>query len=119
MAITKAKSEPVKAEASAAEAAPKASVKAEPLKAAKAPKAPKAPRAARKAAPKAGVKLSFVLQYRGRELSQEDMVAAAKAAWAAAGNDENAVESMDFYIKPEDGAVYSVVNGRENGKIDL
>lgn len=115
MAITKAKSEPVKTEA----AAPEAAVKAEPLKAAKAPKAPRAPRAVKKAAPKAEVKLNFVLQYQGRELTQEAMVAAAKAAWTAAGNDEKAIETMDFYIKPEDGAAYSVVNGQENGKIDL
>lgn len=107
MAITKAKSEPVKAEAAAPQAAPKAV------------KAPKAPRAVKKAAPKAEVKLNFVLQYQGRELTQEAMVAAAKAAWTAAGNDEKAIETMDFYIKPEDGAVYSVVNGQENGKIDL
>lgn len=107
MAITKVKSEPVKTEAAAPQAAPKAV------------KAPRAPRAVKKAAPKAEVKLNFVLQYQGRELTQEAMVAAAKAAWTAAGNDEKAIETMDFYIKPEDGAAYSVVNGQENGKIDL
>lgn len=107
MAVAKAKSEPVKAEAPAPQAAPKAV------------KAPKAPRAVKKAAPKAEVKLNFVLQYQGRELTHEAMVAAAKAAWTAAGNDEKTIETMDFYIKPEDGAVYSVVNGLENGRIDL
>ena len=50
----------------------------------------------------------------GKELSQEDMVAAVKAQWIG-----EEIKTLALYVKPEDQAVYYVVNGEGSGKVDL
>ena len=66
----------------------------------------------KRAAKKAEVKL--YVQYQGVERSQEELVEAVKAAWTGA-----AIETLELYVKPEDGAVYYVINGTESGKVDF
>ena len=104
-----------KAAAAAAPAAEKTAVpaaKEAEKPAAKTRKAPvrKAP-AAKKAAE---AQVSLTLQYMGKELSQEDMVAAVKAQWTG-----EEIKTLALYVKPEDQAVYYVVNGEGSGKVDL
>ena len=113
-----AKTEPVKAEP-VAEAAPKAAEKKAPRKAA-AKKAPakKAPakKAAEAPAEKAvETKTTIILEYCGRQVTENTMIAGAKKVWADAGRTE-AIETMELYVKPEDGAVYCVINGEPAGK---
>ncbi|MBQ9512622.1 MAG: hypothetical protein IJR58_05470 [Lachnospiraceae bacterium] len=44
----------------------------------------------------------------------------ARAAWAElSGKAESAIESLDLYVKPEDGRAYYVINGKEFGDIAL
>ena len=94
-------------------AAPKAAEpKAEKAAAAAKAKAEKAPVVRKRAAKKAEVKL--YVQYQGVERSQEEIVEAVKAAWTGA-----AIETLELYVKPEDGAVYYVINGTESGKVDF
>ena len=61
-----------------------------------------------------GSQVSLTLQYMGKELSQEDMVAAVKAQWTG-----EEIKTLALYVKPEDQAVYYVVNGEGSGKVDL
>ena len=72
--------------------------------------AKKAPAAKKAAAPK----ISLTLQYLGKELTQEAMVEAVKAQWTGAD-----IKTLDGYVKPEDSAVYYVINGESTGKIEL
>ncbi len=68
-------------------------------------------KASRKApAPKVALKI----QYMGKEFTQEDLVAAVQAACQ-----ELTIKTMDLYVKPEDNAVYYVVNGDVTGKVEL
>ena len=62
----------------------------------------------RKTAPK----VALYVQYQGRQISQAEAVEAVKAAWTGAP-----IKTLDLYVKPEDGAVYYVVNGGEGGKL--
>lgn len=80
--------------------------------AAKVSKAPvkKAP-AAKKPAE---TQVSLTLQYMGKELTEADMVAAVKAQWTG-----EEIKTLALYVKPEDEAVYYVVNGETSGKIAL
>lgn len=89
-------------------AAPKA-VKKTAAKA-KAPKAEKAAKETKAAAPAVKV---FV-EYQGKQM---DMDAILEAVKAAAG--VKRVKSLEVYVKPEDGAAYYVVNGKDSGKADL
>ena len=100
------------------EAAPKAAEK----KTARKTTAKKAP--AKKAAEKAveapaekpvETKTTIILEYCGRQVTENTMIAGAKKVWAEAGHTE-AIETMELYVKPEDGAVYCVINGEPAGK---
>lgn len=71
--------------------------------------AAKAPKAAAKAAA-----VKVVLEYKGLQVSQDDIVAAVKADWKGA-----AIKTLEIYVKPEDAAAYYVVNGNEGGKVTL
>ena len=113
-AAAKAKAEKAAAAAAAKaeKAAAAAAAKAEKAAAAAKAKAEKAPVVRKRAAKKAEVKL--YVQYQGMERSQEQIVEAVKAAWTGA-----AIETLELYVKPEDSAVYYVINGAESGKVDF
>lgn len=112
-AAAKAKAEKAAAAAAAKaeKAAAAAAAKAEKAAAAAKAKAEKAP-VVRKRSKKAEVKL--YVQYQGRETSQEELVEAVKAAWTG-----EEIERLELYVKPEDGAVYYVINGAHSGKVDF
>ncbi len=115
-AAEKAEKKPA-ARKTAPKAAKKTTAKAaKTTKAAKkaAPKAEKAPRAPRAAKTKANI----VVEYQGRQVSQADILAGGERVWAQAGRTE-AIKSMELYVKPEDGAVYCVINGESMGKFDF
>ena len=116
-AATKAKAEKAAAVAAAKaeKAAAAAKAKAEKAAAAAKAKAEKAPRkrtvGVRKAAAPA---VKLYVQYQGKELSQEDAVEAVKAAWTG-----EAIKTLELYVKPEDGAIYYVINGSVTGKVSF
>lgn len=116
-AETVAKAEPVKAE-TVAETAPKAAEKKTARKTAtkKAPAKKAAEKAVEAPAEKAvETKTTIILEYCGRQVTETTMIAGAKKVWAEAGRTE-AIETMELYVKPEDGAVYCVINGEPIGK---
>ena len=59
----------------------------------------------------------IVLQFAGKEINTEDIVAAAKKAYAA--DNKAAIKDITLYVKPEDNAAYYVVNGDVTGKVEL
>lgn len=101
----------VKAEKATKSAAPKAEKKpaAKKAAAAKKPAAAKAPKAEKKTAA-----AKVILEYRGKQVAQDDIIAAVKADWKGA-----AIKTLEIYVKPEDAAAYYVVNGKEGGKVTL
>lgn len=70
------------------------------------------------AAKKVELKTSIVLEFQGRQFTEADFVESAKKLWADAGKTE-AIEEMQLYVKPEDGAVYCVINGEEMNGFEL
>ena len=71
-----------------------------------------------KVAPKKeAAKAAVVLQFAGKEINADDIVKAAKKAYAE--SNKAAVKNITVYVKPEDNAAYYVVNGDITGKIDL
>lgn len=68
---------------------------------------------------KGEMKVDLVFQYMGREISQTGMIDAVKNAWSSEGKDPAGIESLELYVKPEDSAIYYVVNGTEHGKFDF
>lgn len=98
----------------------KAPAKAEPKKETKKPAAKKAApakkSAAKKAAPAKPAKIvtTSVLQAAGNEFDFDKVVKAVEGL-----KKKNAGKNLEIYIKPEDRAIYYVVNGKGGKKIDL
>ena len=115
-AAAKAKAEKAAATAAAKakKAAADAKAKAEKAAAAAKAKAEKAPGRKRAAGGRkaAAPEVKLYVQYQGKQLSQEEAVEAVKAAWAG-----EAIQRVELYVKPEDGAIYYVINGSETGKV--
>ncbi|MDE6148731.1 MAG: hypothetical protein K2F81_01370 [Ruminococcus sp.] len=107
-----AKSEETTKKETSVKTAPKAEKKAADKK----PAAKKAP--AKKAAAKTEVKKeNVVLQFAGKEIEIDSVVASAKADFKA--NNKGCVRSINVYVKPEEDAAYYVVNGKATGKVSL
>ena len=63
----------------------------------------------------AAPQVTLTLQYMGKELTQDDMVAAVKSQCAQLD-----IKDLKLYLKPEDQAIYFVVNDNEySGKVEL
>ncbi len=71
---------------------------------------------AKKAAAKVA-KTTVLVQFAGREVNMEEVLAAAKKDYAE--NNTAALKELTLYIKPEDGAAYYVANGEVTGKVAL
>lgn len=109
------KAEEVKAEVKAGvkEEAKKAPAKKEPAKKAPAKKATPA-----KAA-KAEIKTALYVQFAGNEVTEADIIDKVKAAYVAEGHKESAIKEINLYVKPEEYAVYYVINDKAIGKVNL
>ena len=47
------------------------------------------------------------------------MIASVKKAWTKAGNKVGDIKTITLYVKPEESAVYYVINGTETGKVEF
>ena len=63
------------------------------------------------------MEITTVVQYRGNEIEQKEMIAKVEEAWRAEGNTVP-IRDITMYVKPEDGKIYYVVNGLA-GSCDL
>ena len=56
------------------------------------------------------------LQY-GKQVEEKEIIARVKKAWTSSGNKIGDIKTMDLYIKPEESAVYYVINGTSTGAV--
>jgi hypothetical protein len=109
----------VKTEAPKKEAAKVEAPKAEAAKA-EAPKKETAKKAPAKKAPaKKEVAASVYVQFAGKEIQPQTILAQAKDDFVAAGNKASDIKTVALYIKPEEDAAYWVINDEATGKIAL
>lgn len=69
--------------------------------------------------PEVSPAINVYIQYREMELSSEQITEVIKKEWTAKENDMADLKKMDVYIKPEEKKAYYVINGQENGCIQL
>ncbi len=75
-----------------------------------------------KKAKKPAMQSSLYFQFGGREvkIDEKTIIASVKKVWTAeTGKKVGDIATMDLYVKPEEAAVYYVINGAESGKIEL
>lgn len=77
----------------------------------------KAVETVKKAAPKKEMKTSVVVEYQGKQVEEKEMIAAVKKAWTKSGRKIGEIKTMTLYVKPEESAVYYVINGIDTGAV--
>lgn len=65
----------------------------------------------------ASAKKNVVIQYQGRERSQEHLLDLIYQDIVTQGIQEDDIENVDIYIKPEEQAVFYVINKKIEGQI--
>ena len=66
------------------------------------------------------VKVEAFVEYEGKQISEKEIIAAVKKAWTKEFKKKvGDLKNMSLYIKPEDNAVYYVINGEDRGKVIL
>ena len=73
----------------------------------------------KKTATKKEIKTTLIVEYCGKQVEDKAMIAAVKKAWTKAGHKVGEIKSMELYVKPEDDAVYYVINTTETGKVEF
>lgn len=82
-----------------------------------APAVEKAAKKVRKAAPKKEMKTTLIVEHQGKQVEDKDMIAAVKKAWTKSGRKIGDIKTMTLYVKPEEAAVYYVINTTETGSV--
>ena len=79
-----------------------------------------APKKAAAATKKTAVKETVYLQYLGKEINKEDIVAQVKEVWTKQMKRKvSDIKSITLYLKPEENAAYFVINDDATGKVEL
>lgn len=65
------------------------------------------------------MKQTLFIQYNGREIEEKEIVTSIKQSWTDSGNKIRDIKTLDIYLKPEENAVYYVINETESGKVVL
>ena len=82
-------------------------------------KTEKAPAKAKTARASKAVETEVIIQYRNMEKSINDAASVAKAEFIKQGNKDADIKSVKVYVKPEEEAIYYVVNGDVTGKVEF
>ena len=67
----------------------------------------------------AKINQKMTLQFNGREFDLDAVEANVKKNWKESGKKLSEIADLDIYVKPEEAAVYYVVNKETEGKIEL
>lgn len=65
------------------------------------------------------IKVNTIVEDHGRQIEESTIIANVKKAWTASGKKIGDIKSIELYIKPEENAVYYVVNKTETGSVAL
>ena len=68
---------------------------------------------------KKAIKTSLVVQAYNREVSVEEAVERATEDWCKSGNDRADLKEIAVYVKPEEAAIFYVINGRATGRVSF
>ena len=68
---------------------------------------------------KAKIKTSIVVQAHDREVSMEEAIERATEDWCKSGNDRADLKEIAVYVKPEEAAIFYVINGRATGRVSF
>lgn len=76
-------------------------------------------KATKKTTTKKEIKTSLFVEYAEKQVAEKDIIAAVKKVWTKAGHKIGEIKTMELYVKPEESAVYYVINKTESGKVEF
>lgn len=65
------------------------------------------------------MKTNLVLQFQGREQSEEAMIKSAQEAWKNAGKKVSDIKSLELFPQPENSICYYVINKDFDGSFEI
>ena len=65
------------------------------------------------------MKTNLVLQFQGREMSEDSMVKAAQDAWKNSGKKVSDIKSLELFPQPENSVCYYVINKDFDGSFGI
>lgn len=65
------------------------------------------------------MKISKFLQFQGEEINIESLEKKVKSIWKEAGKLQKDIKTLNFYIKPEEGMCYYVINDTDKGSFSI
>ncbi len=65
------------------------------------------------------MKSTMYMEFQGKQLDENEIVAKAKHIWVENGNKASALKSLKLYIKPEENTAYYVFNDEVTGGFSL
>lgn len=75
--------------------------------------------AKKEVAKKEDMKPEVYIQFYGHEAKVEDVIERAKKQYESEGHKVSGIKELQLYMKPEEGAVYYVINQKYEGKVNL
>ena len=67
----------------------------------------------------AAMKMKTFVEYNGKQVEEKELIASIKKVWVEAGNKVGDLKEIAVYVKPEEEAIYYVVNGDVTGKVEF
>lgn len=67
---------------------------------------------------KKDMKVRTFVEYYGKQVEEKEMIARVKKAWTKKGKRVGEIKTMELYVKPEEGAIYYVINSEETGAVE-
>ena len=68
---------------------------------------------------KKDMKVNAYVEYYGKQVHENTMIADVKKAWKKSGHKIGEIKTLDLYIKPEESKVYYVINETESGSVEF
>lgn len=67
---------------------------------------------------KKDMKVRTFVEFYGKQVEEKEMIARVKKAWTKKGKKVGDIKTLELYVKPEEGAIYYVINTEETGSVE-
>lgn len=65
------------------------------------------------------MKSSLFLEHQGKQYDDKTILNKAKEIWINSGNKLKDIKTLNLYIKPEENAIYYVINDNTSGQFSI
>lgn len=63
------------------------------------------------------MKTTIFVEYLEKQVEDKEIITLVKQCWTESGHRVGEIKTLELYVKPEEAAVYYVINETETGKV--